>query len=815
MGAYPAYKKDYDAMVFIDGTDVVAISSDGSVIDHGTAGTDDATVIQAAINNLSDGCVLFLVGEFTIQSTINVTKSVSIVGKNSTINWSFSDYAIFASGSTGNTYVLLSDVLTGEYNTIEISSSSDIEVGDLIVIYDDVEWGGYAGFKTGEMHEVKSVDVGVNTTVTTFEGVLHDYSVIQNGSILVIKPIVVNISDIKFVGEYSVSNNSCILLYRCKNSNVSGCTITPVGKDGIITWWCYNLVVEHNYLGNQDRPAGTNTYGIWVSNSSAHVIFRHNYVVDFWHCLTINGNSAQPGQARDIVFFSNFISGSILNSPINSHPIAESLVVDSNIIHTKTPNAIGVSARNIIIRDNTIYGGFIAYSCPCLYGKGTCNITNNQLNNSQYLVIVEQSVGGILENVNIRGNVGNDIGAGIKINSNLTGTVNNVNISDNIFEGVTYTSGISHSILLYDVSGGIISNNIIKSSYRCAISLNDCEYIDIIGNYIKGSNTANFWALQSISIYNGSYINIINNLFKEGVSKADFEYITETVDSHDNCIYNNIFSGDVTSSQMYYRLTVNSDTMVKDNTGYVHVTEIRYIIDTILEKFGTPRLLCPCVETTGTSITDYTRLSNTLTAKTSVVNWCWYQGRATYYDFDGAAHYLYRANDTDFDFGDAATDDAFSVVCCVNPDDVTSRQIIGKWDDNNQREWRLFFDASGYPTFQLYDESADTYIGRQDQTAFTTGSWQVLVATYDGSGINAGCKIYIDGVQLDDADYDNGVYVAMEAVTANLMVGALKNAAVYSEYYDGKMTWIGVAAKELSPDEVWSLTQRLKGVLGI
>jgi len=127
----------------------------------------------------------------------------------------------------------------------------------------------------------------------------------------------------------------------------------------------------------------------------------------------------------------------------------------------------------------------------------------------------------------------------------------------------------------------------------------------------------------------------------------------------------------------------------------------------------------------------------------------------------------------------------------------------------------LFFDASGYPTLQLYDESVDKYIGRQDQTAFTTGSWKILVTTYDGSGICAGCKIYIDGVQLDDADYTDAGYVAMEAVSANLTVGALKNAAAYSEYYDGKMTWIGVAAKELSADEVWSLTQRLKGVLGI
>ena len=252
-------------------------------------------------------------------------------------------------------------------------------------------------------------------------------------------------------------------------------------------------------------------------------------------------------------------------------------------------------------------------------------------------------------------------------------------------------------------------------------------------------------------------------------------------------------------------------------------------IQSCAEILGSPRAIYPVIPEPASTITarsiihttsvfDYSRFDKSLTTNGTILVPLQRElipGRVGYLELDGTSNYIYRANDTDFDFGDAATDDAFSVVCCVNPDDVTSRQIIGKWDDNSQREWRLFFDANGYPTIQLYDESDDTWIGRQDQTAFTTGSWQVLVATYDGSGINAGCKLYIDGVQLDDADYDNGVYVAMEAVTANLMVGALKNAAAYSEYYDGKMTWIGIAAKELSPDEVWSLTQRLKGVLGI
>lgn len=243
--------------------------------------------------------------------------------------------------------------------------------------------------------------------------------------------------------------------------------------------------------------------------------------------------------------------------------------------------------------------------------------------------------------------------------------------------------------------------------------------------------------------------------------------------------------------------------------------QLQSVSTSVLEIMSSARLLIPCDTHTGTTIYDFTRNANNLTASSSVFNIVGNVGYTWYYNFNGSSHYLYRANDTDFDFGNSTTDSAFSVVVAINPDSSTSRFLIGKWDANNAREWRLFLDASGYPTLQLYDESVDKYIGRQDQTAFTTGSWKILVATYDGSGICAGCKVYIDGVQLDDADYTDAGYVAMEAVTANLMVGALKNAAAYSEYYDGKMTWIGIAAKELSADEVWSLTQRLKGVLGI
>ncbi len=99
----------------------------------------------------------------------------------------------------------------------------------------------------------------------------------------------------------------------------------------------------------------------------------------------------------------------------------------------------------------------------------------------------------------------------------------------------------------------------------------------------------------------------------------------------------------------------------------------------------TVRLLSPFAEITGTSITDYSPLGNTLTASASVATWYGFQGKATYYDFDGTAKYLYRNDDADFTFND----DAFSVVVAVSPDNVTSRTIIGKWDETTaapQRE---------------------------------------------------------------------------------------------------------------------------------
>jgi parallel beta-helix repeat protein len=408
----------------------------------------------------------------------------------------------------------------------------------------------------------------------------------------------------------------------------------------------------------------------------------------------------------------------------------------------------------------------------------------------------------------------NDCGCGIYLaggtrniisSNHIVSCTSVVNGGLNISSGSNYVHNNvvrlnSGSGIVVTTDGSIFVGNSINGNTRYGIEHYDGNEVTYIGNYITSST------LSNMRLRSGDRVIVNGNQFTGSSQYGIY------VEGSSNCILeSNVFYNN-TSGTMFGALTTS---VIKNNIGYVNISEIRDALDSILINLGTPLLLSPFAEVTGTSITDYTRQSNALTAQTSVATWYGFQDRATYYNFNGTSHYLYSTNDTAFDFGNSLVDSAFSIVCCVYVDAVASRQIIGKWDVNNLREWRFFLDASGYPTLQLYDESVNKYIGRQDQTALGTDGWKVLVTTYDGSGICAGCKVYLDGVQVDDADYTDAGYVAMEAINTNLMIGALKNAAAYSEYYDGKMTWIGVAAKELSADEVWSLTQRLKGVLGI
>ena len=69
----------YDAIVYIQDDELIAEDCDGAEIDSGTAGTDDATIIQVALDSISYGNV-YVIGGMVIKSQITMGQKKGIIG---------------------------------------------------------------------------------------------------------------------------------------------------------------------------------------------------------------------------------------------------------------------------------------------------------------------------------------------------------------------------------------------------------------------------------------------------------------------------------------------------------------------------------------------------------------------------------------------------------------------------------------------------------------------------------------------------------------------------------------------------------------
>ncbi len=900
----------YDAMVYIDGTVVYAVDKEGNVIKRGVAGTDDTTVIQAAIDSAET--TLITSGTFTITTTLKLThKSLIGVGRSSTVLQASADCSVIQA--------------QGRYLTVSGMRINVVagQTAPAIICYAD--------------DPVEKTDCRYHTYTDLMIYGEYEASRAWTG--------------IKFyVSNVATFNQWAIAFCNVSDIDIHNCNIgIEFDIDNIATGWINgnrfkDITINHpiigidftNAIGSHDMQHNTFENIETQSHTTSTHFIKNIWKEDniFINCWAWDWNATEPYISFDPSAVNNliimnypywgdtgFITGGYgaSNKILNLNRV-NNVRYDKVVIVNKIPgygdfttaraavaacSSPSISNRYLVVvcGDTTESGGYIyARDYVDIVGiNATCSFTN-----SSGIYIYGATGNFKVSNLDIyvSGTTVNSHGFRFESSTGDNIIIENVRVYQSCtgsFAVLSANSGSVTPVVFYkcefynsvadagNVSG---TGTFIDCKFRCTSSTRyrsaliiqwtgtpkfiNCEFIpgdNLDGYSVYLTSAAHSPYFKSCIMYCGKTsvyqygINMLstgNSIFEDctiipsgvatygyGVfignnSSGTFIKCNITSNSNSTAVYYtgtstvkfidcNIQTGDPTTyfsvncGSSVNSLAVYSSVLIgpvnnvlsfapnanNSGSGSIVPALIRPYISQCLDILGTPRLLSPFTEITGTSITDYTRNSNTLTAQTSVAASYGFQGRATYYDFNGSSHYLYRTNDTDFNFGNALTDSAFSIVLCVNADAVASRQLIGKWDVNNLREWRFFLDASGYPTLQLYDESIDKYIGRQDQTALTTATWNVLVATYDGSGICAGCKIYIDGVQLDDADYTDAGYVAMEAINTNLMVGALKNAAAYSEYYDGKMTWIGVAAKELSADEVWGLTQRLKGVLGI
>lgn len=129
-------KGAYDAIVYIDGSQVIAEDSNGRKIASGVAGTDDVSVIQAAIAATPIRGLLKLVGGFVTPTTITVDSHITINMYGAVFTNTGNTGAcieIFQSGTYARETNLIGGRITGGAVGIKENSIKDCSLIDIMI----------------------------------------------------------------------------------------------------------------------------------------------------------------------------------------------------------------------------------------------------------------------------------------------------------------------------------------------------------------------------------------------------------------------------------------------------------------------------------------------------------------------------------------------------------------------------------------------------------------------------------------------------------------------------------------------------------
>jgi hypothetical protein len=133
---------------------------------------------------------------------------------------------------------------------------------------------------------------------------------------------------------------------------------------------------------------------------------------------------------------------------------------------------------------------------------------------------------------------------------------------------------------------------------------------------------------------------------------------------------------------------------------------------------------------------------------------------------------------------------------------VGNHGLISKSPANgadSNREFLLFQWADEI-YLGLYDNNGSNRIAIYSASnVFAADTWAHVIATYDGSGVVGGLKLYVDNVDVSDTDGSAGTYVAMHSTSSPIEIGR-ENVGV-DIYFGGLMDEILVWNRVITPGE--------------
>jgi hypothetical protein len=348
------------AVVSVEGSGFVARTATGEIIE---TGSDAASVIQAAVDDVAEGGVVTIQqGTYTIKSSINLKKSITLRGEGMpTFKSGTESYLLECKGTLLKSERPVGDVPANSTSVL-VEDASGLEVGDLILIFDETQWnpddaGWYQEMKTGELQRVERVD---GNEIGFYDPLLHGYSLSMDAEVQFIRPISVSIEGIEIQGGHNTAMYSGIDMRYTIDSSIKGCHIENCGLRSTHIMDCYETTISECTIEKSEKTGYG--YGVDVHSSSAYTRIVNNTIQNCRHCVTI---VAHPGSSigvpRETFVENNFLSGSIGHT-IDAHPCAESWYIYNNEITHKdgTKYLVNNGAKYCEVKGNTFHD---AYGC--------------------------------------------------------------------------------------------------------------------------------------------------------------------------------------------------------------------------------------------------------------------------------------------------------------------------------------------------------------------------------------------------------------------------------------------------------------------
>lgn len=184
--------------------------------------------------------------------------------------------------------------------------------------------------------------------------------------------------------------------------------------------------------------------------------------------------------------------------------------------------------------------------------------------------------------------------------------------------------------------------------------------------------------------------------------------------------------------------------------------------------------------------------------------------------FDDVDDYIKVNSSSDFDFEHT---DAFSIGCWVKPNGGSAGQIVAKIlkPATFQEGYKIFYSAPSVLRFELRDNISPTQaiIIDYSPSVLTVNTWNHLVATYDGTSVASGARIYVNGEEPGSRSVNTDTMSTNGSIRNNgdLLFGARNSTSVSStaDWFSGEISNVVIWDTKLTgPEASQMYNSRLK-----